>query len=429
MLQVLLGPLGRLFSPRPSDADAPPSTLPAELPPIEQLDAAAVIGARRPLVSRQGQVVGFEFHIDETTLQRLRSRDDPSLAAACIASLLAAMRLCAGQGSIALAELPLVAADSIDAGALRPGMWLSLDGEAAGATSAAQRQRLRAAGARLGWRAGPPPPWAVAGERPDFLLHSAADGPPPPRSGDDDTPLVLLDLADVDALEHALQHGASLAACALGRSAARVVPRQLPPQARQLLQLLNRLVRDADTTEVVAAIKADVSISLQLLALLNSAGVSPGRPLASLEDAVLMLGRDALYHWVAALLVRLAPPRPVSAALQARALARARLLELLARAAGEAQPGGLYLLGLASALPPLLQTTMQAAIEPLQLPPAAVRALLDDAGPWQPYLALAQALETPDLVAAQPLARPFGGLEAVLALSARSWLPPQPGPG
>ena len=155
---------------------------------------------------------------------------------------------------------------------------------------------------------------------------------------------------------------------------------------------------------------------------LNTAGATPGRVLDSIEQAVMVLGRDALYGWVAQMLVRLSPPRPAAEALQSLALARARMLEMLARRAGAASPGTLYLLGLASMLPTLLQCSVEDAVQSLRLAPTAMDALSRRAGPWEPYLSLVQALETQDMAVAQALGEQFGGLDDVLALWAQAWV-------
>jgi c-di-GMP-related signal transduction protein len=197
----------------------------------------------------------------------------------------------------------------------------------------------------------------------------------------------------------------------------------LPPEARRLLRLLNRLLHDDDNAGVVDDIKSDAALCLRLLHFLNSAGASPGRELDSIEQAVLVLGRDALYRWISQMLVRMAPPRPAADALQALALARARLLELLARAEGVSSPGSLYLLGLASMLPLLLQCSVEDAGDALRLPPAALQALQQHAGPWVPYLSMIKALEANDLAAAGALSGPFGGLDAVLACWTEAWRP------
>jgi EAL and modified HD-GYP domain-containing signal transduction protein len=293
---------------------------------------------------------------------------------------------------------------------------------------AALLPQLRAAGARVGW----PGELRSLAARPDHVVV------PRPAVGDlagwqhaiDATAarwpgaaLLLPELPDVDLLEALLKPPVALAGCAVGTAVARPRSAGVPPQAQRLLQLLNRLVGDHDTALLVADIKADAGLALRLLEHLNTAGAMPGRRLESIDDVVLVLGRSALYRWVAQMLVQLAPPRPAAEALQALALARARLLEALAREAGDPNPGGSYLLGLASALPMLLQCTLDDAIAPLRLPQAAVQALRDGSGPWSAALSLALALERHEMDQAEALAGRYGGLPTVLAHATRAWMP------
>jgi c-di-GMP-related signal transduction protein len=96
---------------------------------------------------------------------------------------------------------------------------------------------------------------------------------------------------------------------------------------------------------------------------------------------------------------------------------------MLGRSVGETAPGSLFLMGLCSVLPQLMQMALADALASLQLPPEAEQALLRGTGPWTGYIALLEALEAPDMSAAKPLSEPFGGLDKVLAMSARSWMP------
>jgi EAL and modified HD-GYP domain-containing signal transduction protein len=389
------------------------------------------VGAHRPLVSAGGEIAGFEFRIADATLQRLAARADPTAARAGATSLLAAMRLCTEAGQVAYAELPASWLGLIDASEWHPGMHGALATHPgidapAPAEARAALAAWRRAGAAVGWRAAPP---ALADERPDFLVL--------PREDDRDrlvaavehcrqhhpgVALIAPDLPNLDLLERALQAGIVYAAC---RVDGRAEPREshaLPPRARHLLALMARLARDADSAEVVEAVKADVGLSYRLLRQLNSAAVAPAVELGSIEQAVALLGRNELYRWVSALLVREGPRRPAAAALQRMALARARFFELLAEARGHTPAGALFTLGLASMLPQLLQVRMEDALASLHLHPQALSALLERDGPWADYLTLAEVLDEGDLIEAGPLAGSAGGLPALMALVAKAWL-------
>lgn len=404
---------------------------PGAPPPVERrvcsLSTAPLsMGARRPLISAGSGLAGFEFHVAESLVGRLRRREDLLAAQACTAGVLGAMRLACAERLLALAELPAAWLARIQPEQeIVPGMMLvlrpgwALDG--ADDLPAISRV-LRRHGAQVGFRPDAAP-WP-AGLQPDFLLLAGLRHPGELATWKGRAPLLLAtDLPDVDTLEALLAGGLGLASCEVGVPACQG-HRALPPQAHGLLRLLNELVQDQDHARVVASIKSDAALSVRLLQHLNSAGASPGRVLDSIDQAVMVLGRDALYRWVAQMLVRLGPPRACAGGLQSLALARARLLELLARARGEASPGGLYLLGLASMLPVLLQCPLSEALKTLRLPHEAVLALTGGVGPWAPYLNLAIALEQPDDAEANRLAAPWGGLDAVRALSDRAWRAP-----
>jgi EAL and modified HD-GYP domain-containing signal transduction protein len=317
-----------------------------------------------------------------------------------------------------------------------PGMHLLLRADLAADQSAAAgalAARLRALGVEVGWDPmGASPVFPAHAMRPDFVPLRG------PETSDTQAwrgavgaagarwpgvPLVLLDLPAVEVLESLLGPGVLLAACNVATCVVPAKVQALPAQSQRLLRLLNRLLHDDDNAGVVDEIKADPALSLRLLHYLNSAGATPGRELDSIEQAVLVLGRDKLYRWIAQMLVRMSPPRPAADALQSLALARARMLELLARAEGAHNPGSLYLLGLASMLPLLLQCSLADAGEALCLSASAVAALERKDGPWGAHLGLLEALEANDIDGATSLATPFGGLDAVLALWTEAWRP------
>ena len=401
-------------------------------PTRRRLPAGA--GAQRPLVSAQGRLAGFEFQLGRAVTARLQGQTDSAAIVAYTGNLLGAMRLCTGREMAALAALPAgwLARAAADRD-LAPGMHLLLQPDALFADSeavCALITRLRRAGVRAGWDPLAEPRMPTAAGRPDFMPLRA---PPTPDAAAwqqalagaakrwPGVPLLLLDLPGVDVLEAVLGPPLLWAACSIGPCAEPQRVQALPPQAQHALRLLNRLLHDDDHGAVVADIKADAALSLRLLHHLNSAGASPGRELESIEQAVMLLGRDALYRWVAQMLVRMAPPRPAAHALQATALARARLFELLARAASATTPGAAYLLGLATMLPMLLQCGIDEAAGALNLPPAAVQALRGQGGPWLPYLSLLQALEAGDMPATEAASTPFGGQATVLACWSEAW--------
>ena len=218
-----------------------------------------------------------------------------------------------------------------------------------------------------------------------------------------------------------VQPPVALAACMVGVCDEPAQPVALPRVAERLLNLLGLVAHDRSGKHLAALMKSDPEQHQFLLQGLNALAASSGRQFPSVDRALATLGRDRVHHLLARLLVQQAPQRPAAATLRLHALARARLTELLAAAAGEPDPSTLYLTGLASMLPQLLRCTVDDALAPLRLPPEAITALAEQAGPWMHYATLIRALERHDLIAAEGLSQPFGGLQAVLSLSQEAW--------
>lgn len=416
-----------------SSAGAPAATRTAVRPPT--LTAApttapmAGIGARRPLLSADGAVAGFEFRVSETLIRRA---EGPAQAAYTHA-ILTAMRANACDGRIGLAELPASwllkpQAEKL----LSPGMMVCLQRADAAADPSSLRSAVevvRAGGALAGWLADP-----LGGigsvDRPDFLLLRPTDRLPvgpmlkAVKNAAAGTPrlcLVATDLPGLEVVELALGLGLDFAS---GIMSAAVEPGKAPPISpaiQRVCQLLNRLLRDESPTRLADDIKRDVGLSLQLLRHVGSAHYARDRAIDTVEAAVLLIGRDELYRWLSRVLVRSADGRPTSRAVQQVTLARARLLELLAGRCAESHPPSLFTLGLASMLPTLLNTSVSEAVGSMELVPEARAALLQTSGPWLGYLELARALERHDFDVADGLAQRFGGLATVLELSEQAW--------
>ncbi|HEX5755441.1 MAG TPA: HDOD domain-containing protein [Arenimonas sp.] len=383
-------------------------------------------------MSGKGEVVGYEFHVGLHSLQRGGAAPKLAAAAGYVAALMMAVRMCAQSGRVGFAELPLVALNALDeVGTVPQGTLLALQFDAPVADPDAvgtQLRRWRAAGARIGWRSD-----ALHGlpesEKPDFLLvvqggrvlTEVLKEIRERKIMQAALPILAFDLDGIDALESALQAGADYACCVLAARSDPAGAGQIAPQSQRVLQLLNSIVRDAPTDELVAAIKADVGLSYRLLRYLNSAGVGRRQEIGSIQQAVVALGRDELYRWLSVLLVRVSSGRPISVALQEMALARARFLELLAEAAREPKPGELFTLGTTSMLGQLLSSPLARVVESLALPESTRLALLEGAGTRSVYLELAEAVSEPDSERFQRLACEFGGRERVLAMSAEAW--------
>lgn len=421
------------LSPAPMPAAAAPRDMPADA-----MAAQPGFGARRPLVAAGGEVAGFEFELALAGQDRWRSTADPVAHAAHAIALLSSMRSTVESGRIALAGLPaaLLARPAVAAQAARGTMLVITDSaELADAATAGVPVALRAQGVRVdelraqGVRVGVP--LADAGRHTafDFILLPAGSVGLEAllamvrqcQAAHPGVMLVATGFASIDDLEQALQAGVALVAGRVDATRATGEKRPLQTAMQRICQLLNRVVTDQDAALIAQDISADVPLSYRMLRYVNSPAVGLSRAVESIEQAVMVLGRNELYRWLSVLLLSSANGRKASRALQEISLARARLLETLARERGVAQPDALFTVGLLSLLDVMLQMPLAEALAPLNLGDVARQALLEQRGEWHDYLALAIELERHDLDAAASRAGPFGGLDHVLGCSEQAW--------
>ena len=421
----------------PASRPAPPSrpaTVPDKAVQSSAVSALVAVGARRPLIAADGAIAGFEFCIDVEILRRLRLRTDHRGRAAYVSAALTSARLMAASGRIGFARVPadwlVHATETTDAA----GAWVGIEpaplaqqGTDLLEAAAALVPKLRAAGAKVGWSNA-----LDLGLTPDFVLFEQGAEPMEALlqtlnlrpEALRQLPTLITDIEKTEDVELALSGGASYACGALAPAAFAVSPteaRPIPPEAQRVGQLLNQLVIGTDTSVIVSDIKSDVGLSYRLLHRINSASFAQLNGDASIDQAVLMLGRNELYRWLSLLLVQFGGKRKVSSALQEITLWRSRLLELLALENKEAMPSQMFTLGLASMLGPLLKISLIDVVNTLNLPPPARQALLEHSGPWHVYLQMALLIEGQRLAEQPELAEPFGGVARVMALADDAW--------
>lgn len=180
----------------------------------------------------------------------------------------------------------------------------------------------------------------------------------------------------------------------------------LTPSRLVLLEMIRLLRTDGAIGEIVEVAKRDPAIVIQLLNLANSSFYGLPRAVQNLDDVVLLLGRDALYQWLAVALFKVGAHEGRDETLLAIALGRAFFLEDLA--AGKHQAGDLFLVGLLSLVDCLLGRPIEAVLEHIPLSPDVSAVLLRSEGPYARYLLLALAMQNGRLDQAKQLAEGLG---------------------
>jgi EAL and modified HD-GYP domain-containing signal transduction protein len=405
--------------------------------PEDEAKAAAelaAISARRPLIASSGAVAGFEFRIGDEVTRCLKRQSDAHARAARVAALLASAYRIGQTGRIGFARMPAAWLVHVTGADVGPGVMIGLESTPSAVpipqSSVAIEQAvltLRARGVQIGWEpdfdAHLPPDFVMLRQGANAMstLLDARGTWPPAWQG---LPILVTDICDVEELEMALYNGVTYVCGVLDRETSSSDPasqQPVPPEVRRVGLLLNQLVAGADTAVIVNEIKGDIGLSYRLLRLINNATYAQLGGHASVEQAVLLLGRYELYRWLSMLLVEFAGSRKAVSAMQELTLWRSRLLELMAMEQREDAPDQFFTLGLASMLGQLLKISQAEVVSTLNLPAYAAQALLEQAGPWHPYLELTKRLEARTLhLGAEPTPH-FGDTARLLMLSDQAW--------
>jgi len=180
-----------------------------------------------------------------------------------------------------------------------------------------------------------------------------------------------------------------------------------------LLALLQQM--PTDLRKVEKLISGDPSLCFRVLRLANSALQGHPGIVASIQEALLLVGDNAVRRLVTvAMAGALAAHR--SPAVLSMALARARFCELLAPSLAE-PPGPLYLLGILSLLDVLLECPLDRILRSLPLSQEMKSALAGDASPAGRTLALVRGLEACDWQHCEELQHDLGLGEGSVASS------------
>lgn len=170
-----------------------------------------------------------------------------------------------------------------------------------------------------------------------------------------------------------------------------------------LLRLLKLVNGVGSTDEIVEAFKQDAKLGLNLLRLVNTAGMAVRVRLESIEDAVRHLGMDRLSRWITVLLFvddqvggDMTDPLLISAA------RRARFMELVIEATRSNRDVGsvseqAFLVGMLSLADALLGRPLEDLVRELRLGPEVSLAITHQEGELGELLRIAIATERGDL--------------------------------
>jgi EAL and modified HD-GYP domain-containing signal transduction protein len=165
------------------------------------------------------------------------------------------------------------------------------------------------------------------------------------------------------------------------------------PDHATIVQLMAMIERGDDALAMEALIRRDPVLAYRLLRYINSPGFGLSAEVQSFRHAVMMLGYSRLGRWLALMLAtssRDAAMRPVMIA----SFRRGVLLEqLIDSGQDERVRDEVFVLGVFSLLDLLLDQPFQQLFEALHVPDRVRETLVEQRGPYLPYLRLLEAIE------------------------------------
>ncbi len=171
--------------------------------------------------------------------------------------------------------------------------------------------------------------------------------------------------------------------------------RNIPLEGLGIIKILS-LLRDTNTSDeqIEDALATSPGLSFLLLRIVDPS-VRGSVGIQSMAHAIQLLGRDKLQRWLSLLFASsMAPRSELDTERAIRAIARARMCEMIGRASGGGAAGGqLFLVGLVSAFVSLLEMPLSEILSRVDLAPDVRSALLDSHGPYANVLQLVQAYE------------------------------------
>ena len=226
-----------------------------------------------------------------------------------------------------------------------------------------------------------------------------------------DRDLMATDVSDWEAFEGTKALGFQLFQGAFFASPNVSSDEELPINAKAKLELLQKLNDpNCEVDELAVAIGSDVSLSFRFLKYINSASFGLRNNIASIQQAVALLGLVEVRHWAMVVLMSDMDPTPKGDELTFMALQRARFLSQLADSIENFphSSDSMFLLGLFSLLDALLAFPMEQALQDMPLDPEMKAALCGDDNGLRDWILFLEAVEDGSWEAAHKILGQYG---------------------
>jgi EAL and modified HD-GYP domain-containing signal transduction protein len=180
---------------------------------------------------------------------------------------------------------------------------------------------------------------------------------------------------------------------ALAATAARTGKPVVQPDQQVIVELIHRVDNEEAIEKLENTLKRDPSLAFKLLRYINSPAFGLRVEISSFRHAIMLLGYQHLKRWLALLLATASKDvnmRPVMFAAVRRGLL---MEELVAGSGDEEMRNEVFICGVFSLLDRMFGESFAKLLGSIPVPQRVYQALVKDAGPFQPYLAMVRAAE------------------------------------
>jgi EAL and modified HD-GYP domain-containing signal transduction protein len=155
-----------------------------------------------------------------------------------------------------------------------------------------------------------------------------------------------------------------------------------------IVELIRRVDGEEPIDKLESTLRRDPSLAFKLLRYINSPAFGLRVEISSFSHAIMMLGYQRLKRWLALLLATASKDvnqKPIMFA----AVRRGLLMEELVRGNGDEElRSEMFICGVFSLLDRMFQQPFKELLGSLPVPQRVYEALVDNAGPYQPYVEL-----------------------------------------
>ena len=180
---------------------------------------------------------------------------------------------------------------------------------------------------------------------------------------------------------------------AINATAARTGKATAQPDLQVVVELIHRVDSEDPIEKLENTLKRDPSLAFKLLRYINSPAFGLRVEISSFRHAIMLLGYQRLKRWLALLLATASKDvnlRPVMFAAARRGLL---MEELVAGNGDEETQSEMFICGVFSLLDRMFQESFAKLLGSIPVPERVYQALVDNTGPFQPYMAMVKAAE------------------------------------